>query len=405
MPSFLHLPTLLLATVVASVVMALGLLVAGSDRRREGVGLWAAGLLMQALAYVLLAGRGRLPDMVSIVVANALLSGVFACVLGAAFQFRGKRLPWGRMLVPVAATLVLFTVYVDNYVARLVIAGVVFPVQLAMPFWELCHKGRHTVGRGAWLVGVGLLLQMAVLVVRAVMAARGTMPLESLLQDSIAQHITFLATFITVQASSFGFVLMAKDRADEANRRMAALDALTGVPNRRAIIAALDRDMARALRTREPLALMMLDIDHFKPINDGLGHLVGDQVLCSVVDVLGGRLRSQDLIGRYGGEEFLVLLPRTPLAGALALAEELRAAVEQARFAFAGRAVPVTVSIGVAGGVLEPGDRWDGLIAAADEAMYRAKRAGRNRVEAQALRPGASGLGGDAQAPDRSAAW
>ncbi len=381
MPSLLHLPTLLLTTVVASVVMALGLLVVGSDRRREGVGLWAAGLLMQALAYVLLAGRGRLPDMVSIVVANALLSGVFACVLGAAFQFRGKPLPWARMLVPVAATIVLFIAYIDNYVARLVIAGVVFPVQLALPFWELCHRGRHTVGRGAWLVGVGLLLQLVVLVVRAVMAATGTMPLESLLQDSIAQHVTFLATFITVQASSFGFVLMAKDRADEANRRMAALDPLTGVPNRRSTIAALDRDMARALRTRESLALMMVDIDHFKRINDELGHLAGDQVLCHVVQVLGQRLRSQDMIGRYGGEEFLVLLPDTSLAGALELARQLCSAVEQSPLQVQGRAVAVTLSIGVCGGRPEPGDSWDMLIAAADRAMYRAKAAGRNRVE------------------------
>ncbi|AVS68678.1 hypothetical protein C8245_06205 [Paracidovorax avenae] len=108
------------------------------------------------------------------------------------------------------------------------------------------------------------------------------------------------------------------------------------------------------------------------------------------------RLRSQDLIGRYGGEEFLVLLPRTPLAGALVLAGELRAAVEQAHFEFVGRTVPVTLSIGVAGGVLEPGDRWDGLVAAADEAMYRAKRAGRNQVAAaEAPRPAAGGPGAD----------
>ncbi|WP_353619144.1 GGDEF domain-containing protein [Paracidovorax cattleyae] len=145
---------------------------------------------------------------------------------------------------------------------------------------------------------------------------------------------------------------------------MAARDPLTDVPNRRATIASLDRGVAQAVRGGEPLSVMMLDIDHFKRINDGLGHLVGDQVLCGVVDVLGERLRSQDLIGRYGGEEFLVLLPRTALAGARVLADELRAAVEQAHFEFVGRTVPVTLSIGVAGGVLRPGDRWDGLVAA-----------------------------------------
>ncbi|RYF26154.1 MAG: GGDEF domain-containing protein [Comamonadaceae bacterium] len=384
MPTLLHLPTLLLTTVVASLVMAMGLLVGGADRRREGVGLWAAGLLMQALAYVLLAGRGRLPDAISIVLANALLSGVFACVLGAAFQFQRKPLPWARMLAPVGVTVVLFIVYLDDYVARLVIAGIVFPLQLALPFWELCHRGARNVGRGAWLVGLGLLIQMVVLVVRAVMAALGLMPLEGLMQVSLTQHVTFLATFITVQASSFGFVLMAKDRADEANRRMAALDPLTGVPNRRSTIAALDRDMARAIRTREPLSLMMIDIDHFKRINDERGHLAGDQALCHVVQVLGERIRSQDMVGRYGGEEFLVLLPDTPLAGAMALARQLCQAVEQAPLALPGwhgGPVAVTLSIGVCGGRMEPGDSWDMLIAAADQAMYRAKSGGRNRAE------------------------
>ena len=382
--TLLHLPTLLLATVVASVVMALGLLVVGTERRREGVGLWATALLMQALAYVLLAGRGLLPDLVSIVIANALLSGVFACVLGAAYQFNGKPLPWLRMVVPVAATVVLFVAYLDDYVARLIIAGIVYPLQLTLPLWELCHRGRRTVGRGAWLVAVGLLLQMVVLVFRAVMAATGGMPLEGLMQVSMAQHITFLATFITVQASSFGFVLMAKDRADEANRRMAALDPLTGVPNRRSTIAALDRDLARAMRTREPLSLMMIDIDHFKRINDERGHLAGDQALCHVVQVLSERIRAQDMVGRYGGEEFLVVLPDTHLSGALALARQLCQAVEQAPLLPAGAAgepVRLTLSIGVCGGRVEPGDSWDMLIAAADQAMYRAKSAGRNRAE------------------------
>ncbi|WP_311223268.1 MULTISPECIES: GGDEF domain-containing protein [unclassified Acidovorax] len=380
----MHLPTLLLATVVASVVMAAGLLVVGNDRRREGLGLWAVALLMQALAYVLLAGRGKLPDAISIVLANTLLAAVFACVLGAAFQFQGRALPWARMLVPMAATAVLFTLFLDDYLARLVLAGIIFPLQLALPLWELCHPGQHRSGRGTWLVATGLLLQAIVLVVRGALAAQGAMPAEGLMQESVAQHLTFLATFVTVQASSFGFVLMAKDRADDANRRLAAQDSLTGVPNRRSTIAALDRSVAQAVRAHEPLALMMVDIDHFKRINDGLGHLGGDEVLCRVVDVLRERLRTQDLVGRYGGEEFLVLLPRTPLAGALELARQLCAAVEHTRFDVGGRTVPVTLSIGVVGGSLEPGDSWDGLIAAADEAMYRAKHAGRNRVEAAA---------------------
>ena len=177
---------------------------------------------------------------------------------------------------------------------------------------------------------------------------------------------------------------MSRDRADENNRVLAALDPLTGVANRRSLIAALDRDMARAQRMREPMALMMVDIDHFKDVNDRYGHPAGDRVLCSVVNVLRQRVRAQDLVGRYGGEEFMVLLPDTGLTGAQQLARALCKAVEESRCpadGVPGPGIAVTVSIGVFGGRLESGDSWDMLIAAADSALYQAKNNGRNRVE------------------------
>ena len=118
------------------------------------------------------------------------------------------------------------------------------------------------------------------------------------MQSSAVQTLTFMSTFAVVLIASMGFVFMARDRADEDNRRLAAVDSLTGVANRRAVIAALDRDVARSIRTHEPMALMMVDIDHFKNVNDRYGHPVGDKVLCSVVDVLRERVRSQDLVGR-----------------------------------------------------------------------------------------------------------
>lgn len=380
MPSqpLLHLPTLLAMTVVGSLVMAAGLLLVGSRRRGEGLGLWATALLMQSLAYMLLALRGRIPDVLSIVVANGLLAGVFASLLAAVYQFQRRPLPWRQIVLPVLVTVALFVAFREDYTARLVLAGVIYTGQLGLVLWAL--RQHPSEGRGARMVAVGIWLQCGMLVLRAMAAATGHMPTAGLLEESLWQHATFLTTFIAVQASSFGFIFMARDRADAINQRMAARDPLTDVPNRRATIAALERDVAQAVRSGEPLSLMMLDIDHFKSINDSLGHLAGDQVLCSVVDVLGERLRSQDFIGRYGGEEFLVVLPRTPLSGAQRLAGALRAAVEQAHFEFAGRTVPVTLSIGVTGGVLQAGDRWDGLVAAADGAMYRAKRAGRNQV-------------------------
>ena len=219
------------------------------------------------------------------------------------------------------------------------------------------------------------------MLLRTVAGFTGTLNAESFLQGSALQGLTFVTTFAVLLVASLGFVFMTKERADEANRRLAALDELTGVANRRSIIAALDRDVGRAIRTHESMAVMMVDIDHFKRINDTCGHLAGDQVLRCVVDVIQHRIRAQDIVGRYGGEEFLVVLADTSAQGARQLAEQLRAAVQAAQRAHAGESLGVTVSVGVFGGRLEPGDSWDQLIHAADMALYRAKQEGRNRVE------------------------
>ncbi len=168
-------------------------------------------------------------------------------------------------------------------------------------------------------------------------------------------------------------------KLDDAELETAAsTDTLTGAFNRRHLDAELDALCAAAQRHDDPIAVLMIDIDHFKNVNDRHGHPTGDRVLTLVTQRLQRELRAEDILGRWGGEEFLVVLPRTDRLGALAIAERLRAAVadEAVPLADAG-AVPVTISVGVAAGRgLDP----DGLIARADRALYDAKTAGRNRV-------------------------
>jgi diguanylate cyclase (GGDEF)-like protein len=158
----------------------------------------------------------------------------------------------------------------------------------------------------------------------------------------------------------------------------AATDSLTGLPNKRAVTDTLKRMFAEASATAAPLALLLLDLDHFKQVNDQRGHAVGDQVLASVGAVLRAAIRTGDFAGRNGGEEFAILLPDTGIDEALVLAERVRAAV--AEISLPGTNVTVTVSIGVAGfpGHASTADRLERL---ADAALYTAKRHGRNRVE------------------------
>src|SRR3984885_10111442 len=158
----------------------------------------------------------------------------------------------------------------------------------------------------------------------------------------------------------------------------AATDGLTGLPNKRAVTDALKRTVAQASTTQAPLALLLIDLDHFKQINDRGGHAVGDQVLANVGAMLRSVLRAQDFAGRNGGEEFAVLLPDTEIATALAVAERIRIAV--AEILLPGSDVSVTASIGVAG-FPDHASTVDRLERLADAALYLAKRQGRNRVE------------------------
>jgi diguanylate cyclase (GGDEF)-like protein len=168
----------------------------------------------------------------------------------------------------------------------------------------------------------------------------------------------------------------------------ALTDTLTGLPNKRSIEDTLTRMAAHAGRSLSPLAAIMLDLDHFKQVNDLYGHNKGDQVLAAVGTTITACLRESDFAGRYGGEEFLLLLPDTDRAGALVTAERLRNAIAALRIPGEDRAV--TASLGLA---VMPDDAGDSslLLRCADRALYAAKRGGRNRIESAVFDARSSG--------------
>jgi two-component system cell cycle response regulator len=162
--------------------------------------------------------------------------------------------------------------------------------------------------------------------------------------------------------------------------RLTIIDALTDTHNKRALLEFLDRELSRSARYTRPLALIMLDIDHFKAVNEELGHLGGDFTLREVAAVVKGHVRKEELFARYGGEEFAVVLPETTHEGALNVAERIRFQVESHAFHYEGKTYPITVSLGIAstngGEVLTPYE----IIRRADERLFQAKNEGRNRV-------------------------
>jgi diguanylate cyclase (GGDEF)-like protein len=159
--------------------------------------------------------------------------------------------------------------------------------------------------------------------------------------------------------------------------RLMITDGLTGVATQRAFLEFLDREMLRAKRHARPLSLVMLDIDHFKEVNDTHGHLAGDYVLRGVAATVGAEVRGDELFARYGGEEFAVVLPETVLEDAAQFCERVRAKVEQQTFIWKEQTLQVTISTG--GTVTTADEDQAALVARADACLYEAKRSGRNR--------------------------
>lgn len=169
-----------------------------------------------------------------------------------------------------------------------------------------------------------------------------------------------------------------KDEAEQL-RNFSMIDELTGLFNRRYLKERFQEEMKQAQRHNYPLACLMIDIDYFKEINDTFGHLLGDKILAGIARLIRSSLRASDVVGRYGGEEFIVLLPQTDKPGALSAAEKLRKNLEQHVFRHEGHGISVTASIGIA---VYHGQDWslEDLIDLADFALYQAKKGGRNRV-------------------------
>jgi diguanylate cyclase (GGDEF)-like protein len=167
--------------------------------------------------------------------------------------------------------------------------------------------------------------------------------------------------------------------ADEvvAVHRLATHDLLTGALNRHAILPMLEEQIHLVQRGRQACALALIDLDHFKRVNDGHGHLVGDQVLCRVVDTMNATLRPSDKLARYGGEEFLLLMPATTLEEALVVLERVRLAVAHQSWQDLVADLPITLSAGITH--VHARDRLDDVLARADTSLYQAKNEGRNR--------------------------
>ncbi len=376
--------TLLFTLIVTNALTVLSLFIAaGSNNggKREGMGKWAAAMLLETLTWVLVAARGTIPDAFSIVLANAFKAGAHALILVAICEFQRRPVPPWQVIAPVVLTVLMAAVLLDDLHGRFLWGGLIFGFQMALIGRALITDPETRIGRAWRLLFAGVMMMVLVLGLRALAALSGQVELAQP-QTGMAPHpvqiLAFVAIMATALLGSIGFVLMVKERTDREILHLAMTDSLTQVPNRRALMQQAEHALAR--RSGLPLALLMIDVDHFKYINDTHGHPVGDEVLRAIAGLLTGRLRLQDTLGRYGGEEFCVLAPNTEREGAISLAESLREIIAATPLKTGRGDIRVTVSIGYA--LCPAGTMRDlkDVLAEADTALYAAKQAGRDQV-------------------------
>jgi len=198
--------------------------------------------------------------------------------------------------------------------------------------------------------------------------------------SNLKQTISVSIGTFTAMMISLGLVLLSKERSESLLQHMALRYVLTGILNRRAILDQFSTELERARRDGSCLAVAMVDIDHFKKINDKYGHKAGDEVIFHCVNHLTQRLRHSHSIGRYGGEEFLLLMSGAGSEGAIAALDELRASLTESPAQYGDSIISLRISIGVCCVVLNEGDTTASLLTRADAALYDAKDMGRNTL-------------------------
>lgn len=368
---------------VLSLMMGLSLFYTLHDypaAQRPGLRLWIASMAVQPFGWVLYGLRGGIPDAYAIVLANALLALSYACQLQAIRVFVGRPRRILRVCMPVVLLVLVeiaFTFAWPSMRLRTVCASLL----LAMPFVlasAALLRGVRPYPRSHLLTAASLLLPAVVLVLRAVYEGLRTGTLASPFTATPMQAMVFgMAAFLPIIAT-LGFASMCNDRLNKELVRQAMLDPLTGISNRRALDVSAEAAIAVARRHRRALAVLLVDADHFKQVNDRHGHGAGDSALQALVVALQESLRPGDLLGRLGGEEFIVILPENDETRAFQAAERLRLAVEATDFTVQHEKIALRVSVGIA--VLAESDDLVTLLRRADHAMYVAKRSGRNCV-------------------------
>jgi len=375
--------TLLLAAAVTMPVFSWELFAmrrSVDDATSKGLSAFALAHILLTVGVVLVGLRDMIPYELSMVGGNAGVMTASVLYLMAARRFDDARAPaaWGWLALVVTLMLMTSLLAVDDNRVRVVVSTGWMAVACTFTSINL-FRNTSQINRNRWLTIVsfaGLALGNAL---RALEVATDHEAASGLFAGSSGSIGLYLSVLVFGLASSTGFILMVTDHIQARLSFLATHDVLTQARSRGSFMDLAAHELRRVERTQSEAAFMMIDVDHFKQRNDTMGHQAGDAALRVFSECVRASLRANDTLGRYGGDEFVVILPETTGADALRVADRIRLALHthpmQTRF----RARPLTASIGIAS-TRSHGPGLESLIAGADAAVYESKRQGRNRA-------------------------
>lgn len=343
----------------------------------RGINSWTTGMWVFLACSLLFNFRETLPPIAGIVLANFLLAVSLIFMVSGLLRYHGRQLTH-YLLIGVAtlaftAVIAWFTLVQPNFQFRLAFVSTLIGIILAgLSYLALAGRPLTT---GRIVTGAAFLLGTITSFLRSIsVVLRLDQP--NTFFDLSGFQVLYLGAFnVTFFIGTLGFILMINERLREVLQFNAEHDELSGALNRRAFFERTTTELAASQQLKRPVSVLILDLDNFKSINDNHGHHFGDQVIIDFCNTVRSVLRPGDVLGRYGGEEFVILLPNTTSKTAIEIANRIRTALHVPR-----NLPPYTASVGVAT-TLSKVEDTDSLLIRADKALYRAKSQGRDRIE------------------------
>jgi len=333
-------------------------------------------LALHAVGYALFLTGNSVPVPVSIFLRNFAIVGVYELLIFTVIEFYGFRISTFLLWLPAPITGILCASFAADIWIRIAISIFVLAAFDLVLIHYLLRGRKNNHGRAQYLILVGVLVNLLVMILRGFSLYNGTFQIQTITDASFSQALTYMSGFVSLNLICIGFVFMTKEFSDEKTQMLAMKDKLTGCWNRRKIEEVAHHEILRLRRYDSPLSLIIIDIDHFKKINDSFGHITGDTVLKKIATRIQECIRDTDILGRWGGEEFVVILPSSGLSMTAMVAERIRLCIKESE---QEQGVCATVSLGYA--ACQTTDTWKDWLGRADAALYRAKNEGRDRVK------------------------